>query len=165
MNAHTNTDEPGSAAAIQLKELHRAEVLSHTRYPRLGRWYPPTAGVVAAFWTTSYLLPWWLQASAVVAMGTVVGFLIRLYVARRGVQPSFRRTPRRLQGEMVAFMAAFLAVMGLVALAWHVVTWWVAALTAFALATLLIAVYEHRYAKAAREVELAAGIEPVEPIA
>lgn len=141
------------SAARDLTDLHRAQVLTHTRSPRLGRWYPPLVGLVGGLWAAGLALPGPAAAVLWTSLAVATGLGTALYTRRRGVQPDPRRAPGPIRREMLLFAAgAAVVVLGLTALQ-HVAPWWAVALaTAMALG-IGTAVYESRYARAARQAE------------
>lgn len=147
-----------AAHADQLAELRRAELLMHTRYPRLGHWYPPLTGLVAAVYVAGFALP--SGAGAVLWTLIVLGVVMamRRYQRLRGAEPDPRRSPALIRREIILFVVAYIAIIAaLVALA-QIAYWWMVALAAFVLFTAGTAVYGARYARATRRAEAEAGL-------
>jgi len=154
METETNAFDPSAA----LKELRRAEVLTHTRYPRLGAWYPPTAGGVAALYCAAVSGPDWLVVVAAIGLALGVGIAIGVYQRRRGVTPNPHEAPSQIKREMQMFGLAWLVLATGIAALFFVASWWLISLVAFVTVTALVAVYERRYALAAASAE--AELEP-----
>lgn len=154
----SSSESDRATAAATLVELRRAEVLAHTRYPKLGRWYPPVAGVVAGGWIATFAasdevaIPVRLLLTVLVTVCTV------LYTRRRGATTNILVAPQPIKRATYIFFGGFAAfAAGSVAM-WHVAPWWLATVVATVAATVGVAAYERMYARAARQVELDAGI-------
>ena len=156
-NADSNS---GHMAGEQLRAVEQAKALVYTRYPPLTRWYPVVVGVWAAAFVASYAAPTWLSIVLLIGLVAAGGAATRWYVAKRGVMPSLRGAPPAIKREMTAFFIGYGVVIISVVGAYLLVGWRVASMLAFTMFTVLVAVYEARYAGAARRDEAALGIEP-----
>ncbi len=149
---------PNTGASAHLAGLRRAEVLAHTRYPKLGAWYPPTFGAMAAVFVAAYALPIWAAIPVWLLLAAGGGAAARVYLERRGTMPDPTQAPRPLKREMTYFLVGYgLAIVAIVAV-WLTAPWWAASLVAFASFTIGLTVYERRYASAAHQAEIEAGI-------
>ncbi len=162
-NTSDRRPNAGRDVQLQLEELAQAEVLTHTRYPRLGAWYPPLAGVVVGAWIAGFALPIWAQLPLWGVMLVLVGIAIRLYMNRRGVLPNPSQAPKLIRREMTIFLIAYALFIGAIFGLWFVTTWWVTSIFAAVVSTIGIAVYERRYDLAARQSETDAGITVATP--
>lgn len=143
-----------------LAELRRAELLAHTRYPRLGPWYPVLTGLVVGLWVAGFALPRAAQIALWVGLAIVSGLAVGLYQRARGVQPDPRKAPGPIRGEMVRFAIGYVLFMVAVVVFWQILPWWVVAVAAAVSAVVCTSIYERRYAAAARQAEADAGIAP-----
>jgi|GEM_PF-3165063 len=147
--------------ATSLDELRRAEILVHTRYPDPGPWYPLGMATYAGLITVAIAIPdpYSIILSAACICGA--GIAAMTYQKRRGTNPRLAPQPDRLRREMAIFLTgAGAIILALVALS-SVAPLWVVAPTAALLAGVGTAVYQRRYANAAHQVEVDAGIEPL----
>lgn len=151
----------GHVAGEQLRAVERAQALVYTRYPPLSRWYPAIVGCWAAAFVASYAAPTWLSVVLLIGLIAAGGAGIRWYIAKRGVTPSLRGAPPAIKREMTLFFVGYAVVITSVAVSYRLVGWRVASILAFTMFTVLVAVYETRYASAARCDEAALGIDPV----
>jgi len=152
-------DAIGSASALQ--DLARAEVLAHTRYPKLGSWYPPTVGVIVATWIAFFAAPSPVDLIGLGATLLTFSALTTLYVRRRGVIPNVSQAPTELKRVMTAFFVAYGVFIVGSFLLWQLTTWWVTALVAGTVATIGVAFYERWYCAAARAAEERVGVSDV----
>jgi len=153
--------DSGRLAGDQLRAVEQARAMVYTRYPPLGRWYPVLAGGWAAGFVASYAAPTWLSIMLLFGLLAVGGAGIRWYIGKRGVMPNLRGAPPAIKREMTVFFVGYVVVIAAVVAAYLLVDWWVASILAFSMFTALVAVYETRYAGAARRDEAALGIDPV----
>ncbi len=151
--------ETSPNAADHLTSLRRAEILTHTRYPKLGWWYPPAFGLAAAASVAAYALPIWASLPIWVALLAVFGAAVRRYLDRRGTTPDPRRAPSTIKTEMVFFAIGYALTIGAIVTLWTVAPWWVASAATFVAFTIGLTVYERRYAAAAHRAEVIAGID------
>lgn len=136
----------------QLREAERGAVAPWVSYPPVPWWYAPAYGAWATTYTLTLLLDGdavrtVLQALHVVAMIAAIA-LIRRW---RGTYPR-GRAPRELNAPFALLVGGALVVLGVVSLLFQLVSPWLAAVAAFVLATLLVQLYERRYAAAAQRV-------------
>ncbi|MEZ5375753.1 MAG: hypothetical protein R2733_04515 [Acidimicrobiales bacterium] len=150
--------EAAPTPLTQLDDLRKAQVLAHTRYPKLGPWYPPLFGAAAAGWVAAYALPVWGSLLVWVVLGSTAGALMRWYVAKRGAAPNPMQAPAPIKHEMVIYLVGLTILIGAILAAYLAIGWWAGALVAFVGFTIGIAVYERRYAEAAHRAEVEAGI-------
>lgn len=148
-------------AGEQLRAVEQAQALVYTRYPLLSRWYPAIVGCWAAAFVASYAAPTWMPIVLLSGLIAAGGAGIRWYIAKRGVTPSLRGAPPAIKREMTVFFFGYAVVITLVVVAYQLVDWWLASILAFTMFTVFVAVYETRYASAARRDEAALGIDPV----
>lgn len=157
----SESDRPSTTsatAAHQLTALSQAQLVTHTRYPVLGPWYPPTFAGVAAIFVAAYAAPLWLTIPIWFVVLAAIGAGTRWYLDKRGVFPSARSAPGAIRREMTVFFIGYGASIIAIVAIYAAVSWWAAALTTFVLFTVLITVYEARYLRAARRLEAEAGI-------
>ncbi len=150
--------EAAPSPSEQLTDLKRAEVLAHTRYPKLGAWYPPLFGAAAAAWVAAYPLPIWGSLIVWVVIGTVAGTLVQKYIAKRGTAPDPKQAPAPIKREMKIFLAVYSMVIGAIVFSYLAVSWWSASALAFVAFTIGLTIYERRFATAAHQAEVEAGI-------
>ena len=136
----------------QLREAERGQAAPWISYPPVPWWYAPAFGVWAATYTLTQAVPdtLWrtlLQLVHVVAMLGAVALMRRW----RGTYPR-GRAPRELRGSFALLVLGALVVVGAVVLVTTTLGTVAAAVAAFLLATLLVSVYERRYAAAAARV-------------
>ena len=153
MASNTNLDPSAS-----LDELRRAELLTHTRYPRLGSWYPPTVGAVAAVWTAGYAAPDGFDVAIAGVCAIAVALGAGAYVRKRGVSPSMRKAPPEIRRVFISYVFAAFAFVAVCALLFNFATWWIAGTFAFVAATAGVSYYERSYASAAHDAEANSGL-------
>lgn len=131
----------------------RAEAAPYVDYPPTPWWYAPVVGL----WSAALLLNLSLAGShtaiavpAILILVTLEGAAIGWYFRRYGAVPSMRRPPAEFRRALAGYAVGCLAVVALVALAWHTTGPPVAALLAGVLVTIGLLVYERSYAAAAR---------------
>lgn len=149
---------PDDAAQDHLDALRRAELLTHTRYPKLGPWYPPSFGLLAAVFVAGYAAPLWLGLLIWIATAAIAGFGLGWYVRRRGVMPSMRRAPGAIRREAAIFFTGYLLAIFVICVFLMTVAWWAASIAAFVLMAALVGWYEARFHATARQLEAEAGI-------
>jgi hypothetical protein len=147
-----------SPAQTHLDALRRAEILTHTRYPKLGWWYPPTFGVLGAIYVAGYAMPIWLGLLVWGVTTMIAGAGIGGYVKRRGVMPDIRRAPAALRRQAILFFVAYAVAIAVIVYLYISVAWWAASLATLVLLTVIIGWYEARYHSTARQIELEAGL-------
>ena len=157
--------DPGSnsrhLASEQLQAVEQAKALVYTRYPPLNRWYPAIIGCWAAAFVASFAAPTWLSTVLMFGLLVAGGAGMRWYIGKRGVMPSLRGAPPAIKREMSVFFVSYAVAVTSVVAVYQLLGWWVASMLAFTTFAVLVAVYEHRYANAARRDEAALGIDPV----
>lgn len=145
-------------AAAALDELRRSQITPYTRYPRLGPWYPPVCGAVAALWVVFLGLGGlWLSLGGMALNLVTIGGAVA-YTRRRGANPRLQDAPPEIRKAMAAFFLGLAACVGFVIVAYRAVSWVGGAVVAFVAFTALIAVYEQVYARAAQRAERASGL-------
>jgi hypothetical protein len=150
--------ETPKAAEQALRELQRAELVAHTRYPRLGRWYPPAVGAAGAFYVSCWALHGVARALGFLTFAVVVGLGAGAYIRLRGVNPRLQSAPPALKHEMRWFAVCFAVIIAAVTVLFVTLSWQVAAAAAFVAIAAFIARYEHRYARAAKRSEDDSGL-------
>ncbi len=136
----------------QLREADRGAVAPWVSYPPVPWWYAPAYGVWATTYTLSFLVESGAGRSALQGLHVLVMIGAIALVRRwRGTYPR-GRAPRELHGSFVLLIGGALAVLAGVSALFQLVSPWVAAPVAFVLTTVLVLVYERRYARAAARV-------------
>lgn len=145
---------PGAA----LDELRRAHILTYTRYPKLGPWYPPLFGALVGLWVCCLGLGrwWFLIGGTLIDVVVVAG--VAAYTRRRGVMPRVQDAPVALRRAMGRFLLTLLALALVTTAAYRLLSWPVAAVLAFVALTALVADYERRFARIAAQVERDSGL-------
>jgi len=133
----------------QINELKKAEVLAHTRYPKLGSWYPTLMGLWAAAYTGVTYLNDPIEAILMIVLVIPVGVFTAFYVKKRGVTPKIKKTPRNIKREMVYFFVALAVLVAMLFGLYQIAAWWIVCLVTFITVAAGTAIYEKRYAAAA----------------
>lgn len=147
------SEDPTSPASDQLKALRDAQVLTYTRYPPSPGWYAPAFGVVMAAFVAGYAAPRWLGVGIWLLVFLAIVVWVRWTVDRRGIRPDQRHAPASIRRETTIMLIGYCVTVVAIVATFLFVSWWAATIVTFGLATTLIAVYEARYDRAAREVE------------
>lgn len=147
------TPAASSTPAAALDELERAELLTHTQYPRLGPWYPPLAGALVGIYIASIAAPFPFSVVGMLLVVSIATGGVTAYSRRRGVTPNVLKSPSEIQRVMVGYVVAFVAFCAGCAVLWFQTTWWITAIVASLVATVGIWFYERKYAEAARAAE------------
>lgn len=169
METERSSDQGGATvpsiqqARQQLAEAERAEATVWTTYPELGWAYPPVFGL----WFGALVAIQSVESNVLSILGLVallglMGGAFRWYVNKRGAMPrGLRSAPAELRRPMIAYLVAA-GVTAAIMLALSAMVGWVSAAVFVTIAaTIILAVFDRSYAKAAkaatRRLDAAAG--------
>jgi hypothetical protein len=141
--------DPAEARRI----AERAEAAPYVDYPPTPGWYAPAGGAWAAAYVALLGLREahgaWLVVGLVLLVA-MLGAFLSWYQRYHGAFPSMRRAPREFRRAFVAYGIGLVVVVVAIAGAWLLIGHAAAAVTAFVVVALGLALYERAYAAAAR---------------